>query len=83
MLKSAVGLLMREDSSKGSYRDVLETFEAVAQHLDNMLTRNAANGNDPEVAARIEKAKAIAVRGSEIVREHVDQPPSDRIQMTG
>ena len=78
LLELAERLLVREESSKGSLRDVLETFEAVAQNLDN-----AADGNDPEIAARIEKAKAIALRGSEIVREHVDQLSSESIQMAG
>jgi hypothetical protein len=86
---------MREDSSRG-FDDVLEAFEAVAQNLDTMLARNAADGNDPEVVARIEadgndpevvarieRAKAISLRATEVVRQHVDQSPIDRIQMTG
>jgi hypothetical protein len=73
---------MREDSSRG-FDDVLEAFEAVAQNLDTMLARNAADGNDPEVVARIERAKAISLRATEVVRQHVDQSPIDRFQMTG
>ena len=63
---------MRDDSSDEDLRYVLELFEALAEHFDQTLTLNAADGADPEIAARLGTARALAVRGSAKVREHLD-----------
>ena len=64
---------MRDDSSDEDLRYVLELFEALAEHFDQTLVLNAADGADPEIAARLGTAKALALRGSVTVREHLDQ----------
>ena len=65
---------MRDDSSEGDFDNVQEAFEALAQNLDNMLALNAADGADPEVAERLEKARALALRGSAKLRDVLDRP---------
>ena len=74
---------MRGNDPQEGFRYVLETFEQLAQKLDDLHADNAADGNDPEITARLQNAKTIALRGSEIVREHIGHHPGDRIQMTG
>jgi hypothetical protein len=66
---------VKESGSKAGFRDVVETFDALARNFDHMLAHNAADGNDPEIADRLEQAKASAVRGSLLVRKHLDQRP--------
>jgi len=65
---------VRDDSSEGDFDNVQEAFEALAQNLDNMLALNAADGADPEVAERLEKARALALRGSAKLRDVLDRP---------
>ena len=69
---------MREDSSKGGFRNVLDTFEALTHTLDHLRARNAANGSNPELAARIERASALSLRGSALAREGLNQFPEER-----
>jgi hypothetical protein len=72
-----------KDSSNGSFRDVTESFDALAQNLDNLLALNAADGADPEIAARLEKAKALALRGSLRSREDLGQTAEDQTKRFG
>ena len=53
---------MGTDRSNECYRDIAETFEAVAKNLDKMIDLNQSDGADPEVAARLKKAKARALQ---------------------
>lgn len=74
---------MRRDSSEGGYRDLIETFEAVARNLDKMMELNQADGADPEVAERLKKAKVLALHGSSKLRENLDQPLDEQSERFG
>jgi len=71
------------DRSNECYRDIAETFEAVAKNLDRMIDLNQADGGDPEVAARLKKAKARALQGFSKLRENLGQPPDEQSQRFG
>lgn len=62
---------MREESQTDDLRDVLGMFDALAQQLDDLLDLHAADGTGQEVARRLTKAKSIACRASERIREHL------------
>jgi len=71
---------VREDNADEGFRYVRTMFEALALDLDHQLVLNAADGADPEVAARLGEAKALAMEGYSKSGQHLERQPARQLR---
>ena len=65
------------------FQNVQEIFESIAQKLDQMLALNAMGRDDPEVAVRLGKAKALALHGAFKLSEHLSERERSNFRQFG
>jgi hypothetical protein len=66
---------VRHDHSHAGFQSILDGFEALGSHLDDLNAYHLLGQSRPEIVARIERAKELVCRGASLARERLGVPP--------
>ena len=66
---------MRYDHSHAGFQSILDGFEALGRHLDDLKADYALGQSRQELVACIERAKELVGRGASLAREQLGVPP--------
>jgi len=58
-----------DEHSDNDIQSIVEAFEALAGHLDQLRAYHASKGAGPEIDARIERATGLACRAAALARQ--------------
>jgi hypothetical protein len=70
-----VEVAVRYDHSHAGFQNILNGFEALDSHLDELKSLRALEGSRPETVARIERAKELVYQGASLARKQLGVPP--------
>ena len=74
---------MHGESLTRRFQLVQAGLQALVQNLEYSLAQNAAEDASPDVAARLEKARSLALHAASRLNEYLDEAPCEKFQQLG